>query len=277
MRSSHWLPLLAVTSLGFGSCDSKLTSDIDDLAVNKAKVDAIVDCFPNMWAFVGGVTDLADTWKMNGGATPDPVGLTTAINGDGSITATLDVGSTMITMDINFYGPNGARQDLTSVITAPVALGDKIDAAATELRSLFNSQEKFIHGVYSITGGGISATGEALTGIIGGSLNQNKLEEVRSTAVAVLTSIPSVDSTTIADNASSPPCTLTFNIPGLITDEEPGQEYPGGTITLEINDGTTAVNASLVFDKTAVARVTVEGLTGGFDFNLETLALTATF
>ncbi|MFT4516225.1 MAG: hypothetical protein ACI89X_004069 [Planctomycetota bacterium] len=277
MRSSRWLPLLAVTTLGLGSCDSKLTSDIDNLAGNRAKVDAIVDCFPNLWAFVGGVTDLAGTWKMNGGTAPDPVGLATTINGDGSITATLGVGTTSITMDINFYGPNGARQDLTAVITAPVTLGDKIDAAATELRDLFGADEKFIHGVYSITGGGISATGEALTGIIGGALNQNELEELRSTEVTVTTGIPVVDSTTITDSAGTPPCTLTFTIPDLVTDEEPGQEYPRGTITLEINDGTTVVNASIVFDKTAVAKITVDDLTGGFDFNLETLTLSATF
>jgi hypothetical protein len=44
-----------------------------------------------------------------------------------------------------------------------------------------------------------------------------------------------------------------------------------------INDGTTAVNATIVCDKTAVAKITVDGLTGGFDFNLDTLTLTATF
>lgn len=277
MRSSRWLPLLAVTTLGLGSCDSGTTSNIDNLAGNRAKVDAIVDCFPNLWAFVGGITDIAGTWKMNGGTTPDPIGLITVINGDGSITATLGVGTASVTMDIDFYGPNGARQDLTSVITPPTTLGAKIDAAATELRDRFNTGEKFIHGVYSITGGGISATGEALTGLIGGSLNQNELQEVRSTEVTVTTTIPAVASTTITDSGSSPPCTLTFTIPGLVTDEEPGQEYPRGTITLVINDGTTAVNATIVFDKTAIARITVDGLTGGFDFNLQNFALTATF
>lgn len=279
MRTSRWLPLLAVTTLSLGSCDSGITSDIDNLAANRAKVDAIVDCFPNLWAFVGGITDIAGTWKMNGGTTPDPVGLSTTINGDGSITATLGVGSTSITMDINFYGPGGARQDLTSVITAPTTLGAKIDAAATELRNLFSAQDqqKFIHGVYSITGGGISATGEALTGIIGGSLNQNELQELRSTEVTVTTTIPAVDSTTITDAATSPPCTLTFSIPSLITDEESGQEYPRGTITLVVNDGTTEVDATIVFDKSAVAKITVDGLTGGFDFNLQNLTLAATF
>ena len=277
MRSSRWLPLMAATTLTLGACDSNINSEIDpNLPQNQAKIQVIVDCFPSLWTFVDGLIELSGTWKMNGGTTPDPAGLTVSISG-GTITATLPVGSTTISMDIDFYGPNGARQDLTSVITSPTTLGDKIDAAATELRDLFGSQEKFIHGVYSITGGGISATGEALTGIIGGSTNQNELEEVRSTLVAVTTGIPAVDSTIITDSGTTPPCTLTFTIPGLITDEEPGQEYPRGTIALEINDGTTTTMGSIVFDKTAIAKITIDGITGGFELNLETLELTTSF
>jgi len=147
MHSSRWLPLLAVTTLGLGSCDSKLTSDTDNLAARKAQVDAVVDCFPNLWRFVNGLVAISNTWKMNGGTTPDPVGLMTTVNGDGSITATLGVASTSVTMDIKFYGPNGAEQDLTAVVTAPTTLGGKIDAAATELRDRFEAGEKFIHGV----------------------------------------------------------------------------------------------------------------------------------
>ncbi len=275
MRSSSWLPLIAVATLGLGSCDSKVSSLTDPNLL--ARIEVIRDCFPSLWTFVDGVTDIAGTWKMNGGTTPDPAGLTHTVNGDGSITATLLVGSTTIEMVIKFYGPGGAEQDLTSVIDPPTTLGDKIDAAATELRDLFASDEKFIHGVYSITGGGVSATGEALTGIIGGSLNQNELEELRSTLELVTTGIPAVDPSTITDSASTPPCTLTFTIPSLITDEEPGQEYPRGTISIVIDDGTTTTNATMVFDKTAIAKITLEGLIGGFDLNLDTLMLTESF
>lgn len=275
MRSSRWLPLLAVTTLGLGSCDSKIESATNPEL--QAKIQVVVDCFPNLWAFVDGVVDIAGTWRMNGGTTPDPAGLTKTVNGDGSITASLTVSGTTISMTIKFYGPDGAEQDLTSVITPPSSLGDKIDAAATELRDRFGSAEKFIHGVYSITGGGVTATGEALTGIIGGALNQNELEEVRSTLEDVTTGIPAVDPTTIEDSGSSPTCTLTFNIPSLVTDEEPGQEYPRGTVSLEIDDGTTTTMASIIFDKTSTARITIEGLVGGLDLNLDTLTLTNPF
>ena len=277
MRSSRWLPLLAVATLGLGACESKLTSDTDNLAARKAQVDAVVDCFPNLWQFVNGVLAISDTWKLNGGTQPDPVGLGTMVNGDGSLTVTLGVGTTSLTMDIKFYGPSGAEQDLSAFVTAPTTLGAKIDAAATELRSRFGTGEKFIHGVYSITGGGISASGEALTGLIGGSTGQNALAELRTSVATVSGGIPAVDSSIVTDSASSPACTLTFGVDGLVTDEDVGQEYPSGTVTLAVFDGTTTVNASIVFDKTSVARITIDGLTGGFDFDLDNLTLTASF
>jgi hypothetical protein len=277
MRSSRWLPLLAVTTLGLGSCGSNLTSDTDNLAANKAKVEAIVDCFPNLWRFVNGLVVITDTWKMNGGTEPDPVGLATTVNGDGSLTVTLGVGTTTLSMDINFYGPSGARQDLSSVVTTPTTLGAKIDAAATELRTQFGAGEKFIHAVYSITGGGISASGEAISALIGGSTGQNEIASLRTSLAAVTTGLPAVDSSVITDSSSSPACTLTFTIEDLATDAEPGQEYPSGTMTVTVFDGTTSVTTNVVFDQTKNARITVDGLTGGFDFDLEALTLRATF
>ena len=277
MRSYRWLPLLAVATLGLGSCDSSVTSDTDNLAARRAQVNAIVDCFPNLWRFVNGIVAITDTWKMNGGTTADPVGFSTVVNGNGSLTVTLGVGSTTLSMEIKFYGPSGAEQDLSAFVTSPTTLGDKIDAAATELRNRFGAGEKFIHGVYSIAGGGIAATGEAVTGVIGGSTNQNELAELRSSVATVSGGIPAVDSSTLTDNASSPACTLTFTIDGLATDEDPGQEYPSGAVTVTVFDGTTTVNATITFDKTEVALVTIDGLTGGFDLNLDTLVLTATF
>ena len=275
MRSSGWLPLIAVATLGLGSCDTKVSSVTNPEML--ARIQVIKDCLPNLWTFADGLVQVSGAWKMNGGTIPDPVGLTKTVNGDGSITVSLSVGATTIDMAVRFYGPNGAEQDLSSVITSPTTLGDKIDAAASELRDRFGEGEKFIHGVYSISGGGIEASGEALTGIIGGVLNDNELEEVRSTVVTVTSGIPMVDSTTILDNASSPPCTLTFSIPSLVTDEEPGQEYPSGTISSARVDGTTTASASIIFDKTSTARVTLDGLVGGLDFNLDTLTLQDAF
>lgn len=276
MRSSRWLPLVAVMALGLGSCDSKITSSTDPAML--ARINVIKDCLPNMWTFANGLVAIAGTWKMNGGTIADPPGLSTTVNGDGSITATLPVGATTIEMTIKFYGPNGAEQDLSAVISAPVTLGEKIDAAATELRDLFGSQEKFIHGVFTISGGDVETSApEALTGIIGGSTNQNELAEVRSTVVEVTTGVPAVDPVSITDLSSTPPCSLAFTIPSLVTDEEPGQEYPGGTIQLTVGSGSTDALGSIIFDKTAVARVTLDGLVGGFDFNLETLTLVEAF
>ena len=125
----------------------------------------------------------------------------------------------------------------------------------------------------SIAGGGISATGEGLTGIIGGSTNQNELEELRTTEATVSGGIPPVDPSTVVD-AGPPLCTLTFNIPGLVTDEEPGQEYPRGDITVTIVGPEATVNATITFDKTAIATIVVADVGGSFAFNLETRQLT---
>ncbi|MCK5944994.1 MAG: hypothetical protein KAI24_23605, partial [Planctomycetes bacterium] len=86
-----------------------------------------------------------------------------------------------------------------------------------------------------------------------------------------------VDPSTITDTSSSPNCTLTFSTSSLITDEEPGQEYPRGTIDVTIFDGTTTVNATITFDKTATARIEIDGISGAFLLNLETFAVTGTF
>ena len=272
MRSLRWLPILAVLAIGTGSCDSKINSSVDQDLL--ARINTLEDCFPNLYRWVGGLLAIADTWKQQDGANPaDPTGLSTTVNMDGSITAMLAVGGTTITMDIKFYGPGGAEQDLSAFVTTPTSLADKIDAAATELRNRFPTGEKFIHGVWSIAGGGITATGEGLTGIIGGVANQNELEEVRTTLATVSGGIPAGDPSTVTDNGP-PLCSLTFDIPSLITDEDPGQEYPRGVVALTVVGPEATVNATITFDKTAIATVAVDGVNGSFAFNLDTRQLT---
>ena len=72
-------------------------------------------------------------------------------------------------------------------------------------------------------------------------------------------------------------CTFTFNTASLITDEDPDQEYPRGVIEVTINDGTTNVDVTITFDKSAVAVIRIVGNPGSFEFNLETLALSTGF
>ena len=278
--ASRWLPLAALgaLSLGFGACDSKTTSNIDpDL---QAKIQTLSDCFPNLYQFADGVFEIAKTWQLDGDNNPaDPSELSWSFTGQ-DITASLTIGTSTITMVISAYGPNGAaeQRDCSALSAAgPISpvneLSEAIDNIASELRDEFNTSNPFLHGVWSISGGGISASGEGLTGIIGGATNDNELEEVRTTLAAVTTGVPDVDPSTVTD-AGPPTCTFTFNTTGLITDEEPGQEYPRGVITVTVSDGTTSVDATITFDKTAVATVQVDGAGTTASFNLETRVLT---
>lgn len=279
---SRWLPFLAVATLGMTACDSKTTSAFDPSI--QPQIEVITNCFPNLWAFVDGVIRISDTWQLEGDNNPaDPAELSWSFTGS-DITANLTVGSSTITMVISAYGPNGsAEQRNCSTLSGagpiqPVtSLSEAIDNIASELRDEFSTSNPFLHGVWSISGGGVSATAEGLLGIIGGATNANELEEVRTVDATVTTGAPAVDPSTIADTSSSPNCTITFDTSGLITDEEPGQEYPRGTINITVSDGTTTVNATMTFDKSNTARIEISGISGAFLLNLDTFAVTGTF
>ncbi|MFK7738673.1 MAG: hypothetical protein AB8H80_00010 [Planctomycetota bacterium] len=279
MRSTSWLPLCAATFLGFSACDSSATTTIDQQA--QARIEAIRDCFPDLWEFADGVLTIAEAWKLDGDENPeDPTGLSWSFTGL-DITAELTVGSSTVTMVISAYGPNGTTERRScSVLSAagsiqPVAsLSEAIDNIASELRDEFDTTNPFLLGVWSIGGGGISASSEGLLGIIGGSTNANELQEVRTVDATVTTGAPAVDSSVLTDTVSSPACTLTFSTDGLVTDEDVSQDYPSGTIEATVNDGTTEVSATITFDKTEIASIVVEGLTGAITLNLETLEVT---
>jgi len=172
-----------------------------------------------------------------------------------------------VTMTIRFYSPTGAQQTLT--LPGSGSLQDVLDAAATELRTNFPGADPFLVGDWLISGGGISASGEALTGILGGSTNGNELEELRTTATSSTVSggLPATDSSTITD-AGPPVCALTFSVPGLRTDDSPTQEYPIGTITVSITGPDDTVTATLTFDGSSTIAIVVADVPGSFTFDV---------
>ena len=280
MRCFRWLTAIAVASLGFGACDTQIKSTID--SATQAKIDAIRNCFPGLWQLADGVFDIARLWQLNGGNNPsDPTGLSWSFSGS-DITASLTVGSSTISMAISAYGPNGEQRNCSTLSAAgpisPVSeLSEAIDNISHQLATEFGANGPFLHGVWSISGGGISATGEGLTGVIGGVANNKELESVSTSAATVSSGAPAVDPSTITDTSSTPNCSLTFSTDTLVIDEEQGQEYPRGTISVTIDDGNTPVNATITFDKSANAVITIEGTTGSFTFNLDAFTLTASF
>lgn len=272
MRFQGLLLLALAPSWGCGSQVSSTT----DTALQR-RVETFEDCFPGLFARAEALLDLADTWRLNSSAAiPDPVGLTATVGSEAGgtiVDVTYTEGGTTIAMTIRFYSPTGVQQTLTTLPGAG-SLNSLIDAAATELRNTFAGQEPFVVGDYGISGGGISATGEALTGILGGSGSGNELAELRTTATSSTVSggPPAAASSTITD-AGPPACSLTFEIPGLQTDASPTQDYPIGTLTLSIAGPQDTVTATLTFDGTATVAITVDQVPGSFTFQVETRTL----
>jgi hypothetical protein len=271
------LPKLSLLALAlFAGCDSKVSTDIDEDL--QRRVETLEDCFPNLFKRVQALLDIAETWReQNSTAIPDPTGLTWVVNNEAGgtvVDVTYVIEGTTFTMAIRFYDPAGAQQDLTAEITGQSTLNLTIRAAADELRDRFGSADKFMVGDYTISGGGLSGS-DSLTGIIGGSTNQNELEEIRTTAASSTISggPPATDPATIVDSGP-PACTLTFNIPGLLTDETPTQQYPIGTVALTVVGPEETITATITFDGSATAVIDIDDVPGSFTFNVETRVLT---
>ena len=265
---------LLLASVLLAGCDSKVSSSVD--ADLQDRVETLRDCFPHLYPHLQALLDVADTWRQqNATAIPDPAGLSwqAATEPGGTVVdITYVAGATTITMALRFYAPDGTQQtiDLSGLTTLDAA----VDEAASELRDRFGDADKFLVGDYTITGGGITAS-DALTGILGGSTNQNELEELRTTegSDAVAGGPPPVDPATITD-AGPPLCALTFTIAGLRTDESPSQQYPIGTIDLAVAGPEATVQATVTFDGSSVAVIDVDDVPGAFRFDVETRTLT---
>lgn len=263
---------LMVATILLASCDSKITSRTDQNLLNK--IQTVTDCFPGLYSKIDGLLDLADTWRMNrSGSAPalDGVLSTITVGGSGQLSFSYTFNSCTLAMTIRFFSPTGAEQNLN--LTGASSLADKVDLAATTLRTNFPAGNPFMVGSWTISGtkGGDPVTGSgALTGIIGGSTNGNELEELRTTASTPSGGPPAVADSTISEGS----CAMTFRVTSLVTDGSPTQQYPIGSIALSITDPQSTVAATITFDDTAVVRVTITGVPGRFDFNVETRTLT---
>ncbi|MBK8097305.1 MAG: hypothetical protein IPK26_09365 [Planctomycetes bacterium] len=265
-RSAVW-PLLLV-SLAAG-CSSKITENINQDLRNQ--VDTIDDCLPPLFEKVQALLDFADTWRLTDTGNTDPAGVTFAEQPDGTIDVDIVAATFRIDATVSFFSPTGVLQDLN--LGSPSSLAEAIDTAADELRNLFGSSNPFMVGAWQLSGTNLVTTNGAFTGIIGGSTNQNELEELRTTTATPAGGPPPNADGTI-ETSGTPACTLVFNTTGLLTDETPTQEFPIGTLDLTVTGPSATVDATMTFDGTAVARITVTGINGRFDFNLNTRDVT---
>lgn len=262
-------PALLLAAL-FAGCDSKIESTTDQALLDK--VQTIVDCFPGLYGKVDALLALADTWRMNSSsAIADPAGLTYSQGGSGQINATFVFNGCTLAMTIRFYDPAGVEQNLN--LGSASTLADKIDLAATQLRNASPTGNPFMVGAWTLTGtkGGDPVNGSgALTGIIGGSTNGNELEELRTTTGTPAGGPPAVAASSITEGS----CSLTFSTSGLVTDGSPTQQYPIGSLDISVVGTLATVEATVTFDDTAVIKVTIDGVPGRFDYDVENDTLT---
>jgi hypothetical protein len=260
---------LVIPLLFAAACSSKITETFD--ADLQKRVETVTDCFPGMLAKLQALLDLANTWRLNtSGTIADPAGLAWSEQPDGTIDVTWTPNGFTLHAAIAFYSPTGVLQDLD--LAGATILNDAIDRAATQLASLFPATQPFMVGDWDLAGTGVSGAG-ALTGIIGGSTNQNELEEIRTT-----TAVPAGGPPPIADGtiqlSGADDCTLTFQTSGLQTDTVPAQQYPIGTLTFTLQGPEATVAATMVFDGTVTAVLTVADIPGTFAVDLETRRVT---
>lgn len=272
MKSISRSFVAAAAVLALGSCDSKVTSVIDRDA---PAIQAVENCLPNLYKWVGSLFEIAKAWRLKSGDS-NPAGLTVDVVGD-RLDVAFVVDGVTISMTIEFFGPDGDDPSLSSLgaLSTPVQLSAAIEAAADELWSLYpsSSQEKYMVGEWNISGGGITATGEALTGIIGGSAASPQLTSVSTTLADGSAGVPAADPSTVIDSGP-PECSLTFATSDLLLDEDVGQSFPDGVVDVTIDAPDATVSASITFDKTATATVVVDGAPGSWAFNLLTRNIT---
>lgn len=264
VRSPLWLvALLAATG-----CSSKVTSTIDTAL--QARVQTVTDCFPNLYAKLDRLLDIARSWRLNGTApAPDPVGLSWTEQGDGTIDLTYTFDGTTIAMTVGFYSPTGTLQDFD--LSGATELSEAVAIAAGELRTLFGTTGQFMVGDWNVSGGGITGSG-ALTGILGGANSQDMLVELRTTTATPAGGPPPNADATIGETATG--CSLVFNTQSLELDGDPTQTYPIGTVDITVTGPQATVSGSVTFDGTATASIVIDTINGSFDFDVEAQSVT---
>ena len=271
MQKALFAGLLAAALLT--GCDSKVTSTTDP--EQQARFETLSDCFPNLYDKVEQLLDVVDAWRLaSGSSIPNPSGLGSVTEqGDGSVTLSYSLGGTTLAMTIRFYSPTGVVQDLAlSGFSSGGDLNDLVDIAADELRTNFPSGDSFLVGSWTLSGGDIAGSG-SVTGILGRVSSVDRLLEVRTTSDTPAGGPPPAASSTITDNGP-PLCAITFSTASLTIDDVAQQSYPNGTIDFTLLGPEATVTASVTFDRTSVAEITVTGVTGRFLFDIAQRELT---
>ena len=266
--------LLLPLTLFLGSC-----SEVEELLNTQENIDTLVDCFPELYEKVDQILVIADTWRDNEmpANPPNPAGLNATVSG-GVITVDYTIPSTTcrVDMTIRFYSPTGAEQSLT--ITQDT-LANMMDQAATELgTNLFPNMDPFMVGTWTWSDGSGGTGSGAMTGIIGGVMNQNELERLISTESTPMGARPADSTGTITlTTTGGDLCTVVFNTVApthVETDTPASQNYPVGALQLVVTGPDATVTSTASMDGTVNATITTSALPGDFTLNLDTYSVT---
>lgn len=261
---------LLVSAILFAACNSKVTSGGN--AELQKQIQTLTDCFPNLFKKVEGLLEVAETWRLNTGSpAADPTGLT--FSGLDPIVVGYTADGITLSMSIRFYAPDGTEQ--TGLSLTGTSLAERLDSAATALRTSFPGGSPFLVGDWTLNGSGFSGSG-ALTGMLGGVGSDNELEQLRTTTATPVGGPPPAAASTITEGA----CTLTFRTDDLAIDSFPAQQYPTGTMTVTVDgddaDAIADVTATVTFDNTPVVLVeSTDPAPLRFALDVETRAFTS--
>jgi len=236
----------------------------------QARLDAVEACFPALWASLEPVLRVAQSMGRND-TVPLPPGFDYELSPGGTVSGTIDLSGTVIGFDVVFYSPGGVQQDLG--LTDPGDFNVLIDDAATALADTYGGQQPFIVLSWTIDTSATYEGGGAFTGILGGTTNQNELQELRTTGSTPAGGPPPVAAENVRTMGGG--CELFVTTASLSTDAVAGQRYPWGTVDIRLESmpltgDPVAVDATLTMNNTVLAALDIDRVPGYFEINLDT-------
>jgi hypothetical protein len=258
--------VLVALACGFG-CRSEITETVD--AERQAAVELLADCLPEQLDKLSALLQFAKLWRLADGENPsDAPGLVWSEQSNGTLAVAISPPGYTLAATISFYSPAGVRQNLD--VTAG-SLAQAIEDAAEDLRAGF-SGSSFLVCEWVMSGPTVAGSG-AITAILAPVGQPNRLLELRSTTATPAGGPPPLAPGTIALTGSHA-CTLACQFTALQTDTSPSRDIPSGDVHFELVGASSSAAGQLRFRATDAVKITVVGLKGYFEIDLDTYEIT---
>jgi hypothetical protein len=255
--------LLALASCGASSSGS---SDL------QTRIDTMTGCFPGVYAKFELLLDIADRWRLNTAANAaDPTGLVWTEQAGGQIQIDYTVGTDRIDMQLNFFNAAGIQQDLD--LSGATTISEVMDIAASALAT--GGAMPFLTADWSLRDPmNVIFGAGTFTVVVDGSASPVELLGLRTTlgSSTVSGGVPAGSDATLATDDGGL-CTLRFTTSDLQLDTSTAQQYPIGTLTLNLASPTFDVDATVTFDQSNMATIAIVGVPTTLTLNLDNLTI----